>query len=259
MQASPFFYPIPLFGRAGVVQEEMVRVSELILVRHGQASFGATSYDQLSPVGLQQVEILSRHWLTMGEQFDVCYAGTLQRQQQTASALLPHVKSGEVNIHPALDEYNGESLIRIYLRDHAAREGFAEASGQPVRDRKRFQLILEAATRHWIDGTLVARDEDHDFEPWRDFQRRVHSALDELMHKHQSGSRVLVSTSGGVIALALQHALKLPDNQAVATNWMVNNSSVTRLVYGRGKVSLAGFNALTHLETPALRELITFR
>lgn len=234
-------------------------MSELILVRHGQASFGAESYDKLSPVGLQQVEILSRHWQTLNEQFDVCYAGTLRRQQETADALLPLVRSATITIHPGLDEYNGESLIRIYLRDHAVREGFAELPGQPVRDRKRFQLILEAATQHWIDGTLIPGDDDHDFEPWYAFQQRVQSALDELMHAHTGGARVLVATSGGVIALALQHTLKLPDNQAVATNWMVNNSSVTRLVYGRGKVSLAGFNVLTHLETPALRELITFR
>ena len=79
------------------------------------------------------------------------------------------------------------------------------------------------------------------------------------MQRHTGGSRVLISTSGGVIALALQRALQLPDNQVLATNWMVNNSSVTRLVYGRGKVSLASFNSLAHLEVPAWRDLISFR
>jgi broad specificity phosphatase PhoE len=79
------------------------------------------------------------------------------------------------------------------------------------------------------------------------------------MRRHTGGSRVLVSTSGGVIAMALQRALQLPDSQTIATNWMVKNSSVTRLVYGRGKVSLATFNSLSHLEVPAWRELITFR
>ncbi len=235
-------------------------MSELILVRHGQASFGADSYDKLSPLGLRQVDILSRHWQTLGDYLDVCYAGTLQRQQQTAAALLPQVKSPQINIHPGLNEYNGEALIRIFLRDHAVKEGFLEQPGQAFTDRKRFQLVLEAAAQHWIDGTLEPREgEDDDFEPWRVFQGRVHAVCSELMSAHTSGARVLVSTSGGVIALALQYALRLPDNQAIATNWMINNSSVTRLVYGRGKVSLAGFNVLSHLETPELRELITFR
>jgi len=79
------------------------------------------------------------------------------------------------------------------------------------------------------------------------------------MATHQDGGRVLVSTSGGVIALALQRALALPDAQVIATNWMVNNSSVTRLRYADGKVSLGQFNALAHLEKPGLRDKITFR
>lgn len=234
-------------------------MSELILVRHGQASFGADSYDKLSPLGERQAQLLAEHWLAMGEQFEVAYSGTLIRQQQTASALLPLVKQSELQLHDGLNEYNGEPLLRIYVRDHATREGFPEDLRLPIKDRKTFQLVLEAATKHWINGSLVASPEDADFESWRDFQARVHTTLDALMQTYSSGARVLISTSGGVIALALQRALNLPDNQAIATNWMVNNSSVTRLVYGRGKVSLGCFNAVPHLETPHLKDLITFR
>jgi broad specificity phosphatase PhoE len=234
-------------------------VSELILVRHGQASFGADSYDKLSPVGERQATLLAQHWHQMGEQFEAVYSGTLVRQQQTAAALLGLVSLPDIVTHPGLNEYNGEPLLRIYLRDHAHREGFAADLQLPLRDRKTFQLVLEAATHHWINGSLQASHEDTDFESWKSFQARVHDTLDELMRTYSGGARVLVSTSGGVIALALQRALNLPDNQAIATNWMVNNSSVTRLVYGRGKVSLGCFNALPHLEMPHLKDLITFR
>lgn len=238
-------------------------MSELILVRHGQASFGADSYDKLSPTGVRQVEILAEHWSGLNERFDALYSGELLRQQETAELIRPVVSDAgvkiNVNIHAGLNEYNGEPLFRIYLRNHAAKEGFELAPGQPIRDRKLFQLVLEAASRHWIEGTLEAGSDDGDFEPWRDFQARVHATLDDIMARHRGGSRVVISTSGGVIATALQRALQMPDNQAIATNWMVNNSSVTRLVYGRGKISLGSFNTLSHLETPAHRELITFR
>ena len=85
------------------------------------------------------------------------------------------------------------------------------------------------------------------------------SALEEIMQTHTSGSRVVLSTSGGVIAVALQRALSLPDEQVIACNWMIHNSSVTRLVYSGSRVSMGTFNNLAHLDTPQLRSLITFR
>jgi len=234
-------------------------LSELILVRHGQASFGAESYDKLSPIGTRQVALLAAHWQALTERYDVLYSGELRRQQETAALLTPVVASSAVNVLAGLNEYNGEPLIRMYLRDHARGEGFDLAPGEHLQDRKMFQRVLEAASRHWIEGSLIAGCEDGDFEPWREFQARVHAALGDIMARHTGGSKVVVATSGGVIAVALQLALQLPDNSTIASNWMVNNSSVTRLVYGRGKVSLGSFNVLSHLETPELRELITFR
>ena len=87
----------------------------------------------------------------------------------------------------------------------------------------------------------------------------MHTAIDALMARHSKGARVLVATSGGVIALALQRVLGLPDSQVIAANWMVNNSAVTRIRYGGGRVSLTLFNGLAHLEKPGLREKITYR
>jgi hypothetical protein len=40
---------------------------------------------------------------------------------------------------------------------------------------------------------------------------------------------------------------------------MVRNSAVSRIIYGRGKLSLTQFNNLAHLETPEKQQLITFR
>lgn len=233
-------------------------MSELIFVRHGQASFGAQSYDKLSPLGEEQVRLLAAHWHENGERFDHLYSGQLLRQRETAQILRPLVDAdaGDPRIHTGFNEYDGMPLINIYLRDH---HPASESLSLPIHDRAVFQRVFEGATAHWIAGTLLPGSEDVGFEPWRDFQARVHGAMDELTARHPQGSRVLVSTSGGVIALALQRALALPDAQVIATNWMVNNSSVTRLRYGDGKLSLVQFNALAHLEKPGLRGKITYR
>ena len=87
----------------------------------------------------------------------------------------------------------------------------------------------------------------------------MHGALSEIMASHSSGSRVLISTSGGVIAMALQSVLQLPDKQVIALNWMVYNSSVTRIKYGNDKISLTQFNSLTHLERKGLKHMVTYR
>ena len=233
-------------------------MSELVLVRHGQASFGADSYDKLSEKGVEQVRILSRHWAETGERFDAIYSGTLLRQRETANELLPLVAAKPIE-NPAFNEYNGDPIMRVYLRDHAGADGFEQPIGWPIRDERQFQTVFEAACGRWIRGELNPDNADENFEHWSDFQSRVYGAVDEIMKNHDSGSRVLVSTSGGVIAMILQRVLQFPDQGVITTNWMVRNSSVSRIKYGQGKVSLTQFNSLPHLERPGLQEMITYR
>ncbi|HAI14918.1 MAG TPA: hypothetical protein DCM12_00435 [Gammaproteobacteria bacterium] len=236
-------------------------MSELIFVRHGQASFGEDSYDKLSQLGIEQVRILARHWQQTGEQFDFLYSGTLQRQKETAAELMSLVKNNQVEPieHSWLNEYNADPLIQTYLRSHSVNEGLDPKLSWPIREESLFQRIFEAATSKWIRDELEPSDQDREFEQWSKFRERVHSVLDELMAKHRSGSRVLISTSGGVIAMALQRVLQFPDEQVISINWMVHNSSVTRIKYGNGKISLTQFNSLPHLERKGLNHLVTYR
>mgnify|MGYP001626688006 FL=1 len=235
-------------------------MSELILVRHGQASFGAESYDKLSAKGVEQAKILAQHWQGLSENFDHIYSGTLLRQRETAHELLPLVAGspeGPAQL-PGFNEYNGDPLIRIHLRDLRA-AGENVPSEWPIKDERQFQKIFEVATARWIRDDLDPRDDVDGFESWASFKSRVYSAMDEVMARHAQGSRVIISTSGGVIAMALQRVLNFPDEHVIATNWMVRNSSVTRIIYGRGKLSLTQFNNLAHLENPENKHMITFR
>lgn len=236
-------------------------MSELVLVRHGQASFGAASYDKLSDQGFEQVRLLASHWQALGEQFDHIICGSLLRQQETAQELLGLHKAPGADLHQdvSFNEYNGDPLIRIYLRDFASQEGLASAKDWPIRDRRQFQLVLEAAAHKWVHGELMPGDEDEDFEFFADFKSRVHTGIEAVMEKYTGGSKVLISTSGGVIAMALQRVLDFPDLQVIATNWMLHNSSITRIRYGGGRLSLAQFNSLPHLETKELNHMITYR
>ena len=236
-------------------------MSEIILVRHGQASFGQASYDKLSELGLTQVRQLSRHWNGLGETFGQIYMGSLQRQRETANELLMLAESNPPRLYvdDSFNEYNGDPLIRIYLRDFAASEGIKSDVKMPIRDERLFQRIFEKATNKWLCDQLVPNEDDSDFESWGTFKKRVYSGLDGIMSKYSNGSRTLVSTSGGVIATALQRVLNFPDEQVIQTNWMVHNSSVTRIRYGNGKMSVTQFNSLPHLEREGMTGLITYR
>ena len=54
----------------------------LYLVRHGQASFGAADYDQLSDLGHKQSVRLGEYFAHKGIHFDGLIAGTLRRHKQ---------------------------------------------------------------------------------------------------------------------------------------------------------------------------------
>ena len=55
----------------------------LYLVRHGQASFGAADYDNLSELGHRQAVRLGEYWRERGMRFDAVITGTLKRHRQT--------------------------------------------------------------------------------------------------------------------------------------------------------------------------------
>ena len=236
-------------------------MSEIIFVRHGQASFGEKSYDKLSELGVHQVRHLASYWKGLGETFDQLYSGSLLRQKETANELIALTKgdSPGIQIDDSFNEYNGDSLIRIYLRDKADLQSSNSSVDMPIKDERRFQRIFEKATSKWIKNSLKPTSNDSDFESWTSFKHRVYSGVDELMSKHTQGSRTLVSTSGGVIAMMLQRVLNFPDEKVIETNWMVRNSSITRIRYGDGKISLTQFNSLPHLEQKGMTHLITYR
>jgi broad specificity phosphatase PhoE len=58
-------------------------MGNLYFVRHGQASFGADDYDQLSELGSRQSVRLGEYLAEKGLQFEAVYTGSLKRHIQT--------------------------------------------------------------------------------------------------------------------------------------------------------------------------------
>ena len=70
----------------------------LYLVRHGQASFGAEDYDQLSALGRQQAVRLGEHWRARGLGFDAVITGTLRRHTQTLEGIAEGLQLSLIHI-----------------------------------------------------------------------------------------------------------------------------------------------------------------
>jgi broad specificity phosphatase PhoE len=233
-------------------------MSELFLVRHGQASFGADDYDNLSGVGHEQAAILCDYWRSLDQRFDAVYSGSLKRQLCTADGFLERVDADSATVLEGFNEYVSHHILDAYREQYARADGFViegEGYASGMKDRRFFQRFLEQACHRWVQGEL-----DSDLiEPFQLFKRRVCDALREVMAANSKGRRVVVSTSGGVIAMAVQSVLDIPDEQAINLNWMVYNTSVTRIPFSGSRRSLSMFNSISHLERPGFTDKITYR
>jgi broad specificity phosphatase PhoE len=232
-------------------------VTTLVLVRHGQASFGKHNYDVLSEIGERQSRILGGHLATLEFTFDAAYSGAMSRQRRTGEEVLRALQRDPASIreHAGFNEYNANAVIRAYLpliaREHP---GFSIEKRELFTDRKRFQQFFELIIGAWITKRGHAESE---LETFDDFCARCIAGLREVAPP--DAGTVVIFTSGGMITAALREALKLDPHHAFQLNWRIYNASVHRFHLGRRGLSLLGYNNVTHLETARDPALLTFR
>ena len=216
-------------------------MSTLVLVRHGQASFGGPAYDELSDLGLRQGELLRSYWLGRGETFDEVWSGSLARQRDSARLALV-----QPQVDPRWNEYDADAILArlgpgLAERRPEFRALWAAHLAAP-RDPRTFQRMFEPLMLAWVTGEAA----DADVEPWAAFRDRVRAVLADVMAAPHS-RRVAVFASGGPIGVAVMTVLGAPDWRALELNWRLRNGSLTTFLFSPGRVSLDGFNATPHL------------
>jgi broad specificity phosphatase PhoE len=236
-------------------------MSVLVLVRHGQASFFADDYDQLSPAGEAQASRLGDYLSSRTEVFDDVYVGPRRRQQRTAELVGERYRAAggrwpEPVVLAELDEYDLGGLLgrlapRLALRD----PGFADlvasyraSTGEHDRARsfqRMFETILTTWQRASSDGAIDG------LESWQAFSERVQRGLARMTNQQGRGRRVAAFTSGGFIGTAVGLVLSVPVQTCLELNWRLRNCSLTHLVFSPGRVTLDDFNTLPHLPDPA--------
>lgn len=219
----------------------------LYLVRHGQASFGADDYDQLSELGRKQSVRLGEYFAERDIQFDGLIAGTLRRHKQTLEGILQGMnRAGEHLAWEGLNEYDSEAVIAT-VHPHKL-----EKPTSPEMYRHHFRLLRDGLAQ-WMAGTASPRG----MPTYAQFVAGVAGALDHVRANHY-GKNVLVVTSGGPISTAVGHVLGTSPEATIELNLRIRNSSVTEFAFTPKRHMLVGYNAIPHLDAPAYRDWVTY-
>jgi broad specificity phosphatase PhoE len=212
----------------------------LYLVRHGQASFGAADYDNLSDLGGSQALKLGEYFKAKQLRFDAAYMGTLRRHTQTHSAIAQGMGSDATAIlRPGLNEYDSDAVVAAIHPEPLSREK------SPENYRKHFRLL-----RDGLAAWMVGSAQPQGMPSYPDFVRGITDVLDEVRTEFGSNeeARILIVSSGGPISTAVGHVLGTSPQTTIELNLRIRNCSVTEFAFTPKRHMLVTYNTLPHLE-----------
>lgn len=216
-------------------------MTTIYFVRHGQASFGAESYDKLSAKGELQAQFLGQYLAEILKQPPYVVAGSMLRHQQTAKYALAECFP-EVDIHTNAkwNEFNHEQVFARYEAE--IKDDLHQYRAHKLDNPRAYLAqIFKGAIARWTSG-----DYEQDYtESWLAFRQRVQQALNDLYAEIavQQPRYVVVFTSGGVISVVVGLLLGLSASKTFELNWSVVNTSLTTVRIGDDQAAqLVSFN-----------------
>jgi broad specificity phosphatase PhoE len=228
----------------------------LMLVRHGQASFGSEDYDVLSSRGVRQSRKVAETLAGYGVQPTSLVHGSMRRQRESAEQMLLAAPAWE--LEPEVDECWREI-------DHlAVMEAYPTLSDVDRKllvtgrmELRPFHELYTKATARWTSG---AYDADYP-ESFPEFIGRVRDGIGRAARLAGERRTAVVVTSGGPIAAACAMLTEVGEEpRLLAAAWarfnsVIVNTSITRVVVGSTGARLLTFNEHSWLD----RELVTYR
>ncbi len=215
-------------------------MAELLVIRHGQASFGADDYDVLSDLGRNQARAAGDWLRHMDWVPDRIVTGTLNRQIDTG------VEMGfdaAPERHAGLDEYDFSDLLDARFK--------GDIPDMVRGDRKVHFRTLRETVFAWQNNEIETPS-----ETWAQFAARVEAARSFAVDTN--AKRVLVVSSGGVIGQMVAASLQAPAAHMMNLNLQIKNAAMTRFMFSGSLFSLNEFNATPHYATPEGAELMSY-
>lgn len=236
-------------------------LGSIYLIRHGQASFGAQNYDVLSPLGVQQAEILGDYLINTGVSLTACFSGDMRRQQDTALATLNRYAAAKLpaptlTIDNAFNEIDVSHVLRLIVPHILKQEPHVmESLRNPLHDTVEFQRLFAMILQRWAAET----DDIPEHLTWSRFTQTVAAGLQRIITKAKPDEQIGIFTSGGTITALLHLLTGINARNAFELNWQIVNTSLSRLKFRDDSVVLTSFNGHPHLDLLKNKKLITFR
>jgi broad specificity phosphatase PhoE len=234
-------------------------VAGVLLIRHGQASFGAADYDQLSALGEEQSRRLGQWLKQIGQAPELIAVGSMRRHVRTADLCVEAAQVDAPRITlTGLDELDHQEIVARHRPELTSQRQLQEELAASDHPQQAFQQLFAAAIARWTSGTF-----DHEYScSFPAFRERVLQALQTLA-AHEART-IWAFTSGGPIAvianaLLTNALLGSPADNPFALSWPLVNTSLTRVVLGASGHRLVSYNSWPHLELAAQQRLITHR
>ncbi|MFT7108849.1 MAG: broad specificity phosphatase PhoE [Psychrobacter glaciei] len=236
-------------------------MASIYFIRHGQASFGSSNYDKLSPLGEKQAHLTGRYLQQTEVKFDAIYSGSLLRQRETAEQVTSayqaeNITLPDIIIDDRLNELDANVIVMKLMPELAkSNPEMNEWMEQASKNKKAYQYILRACFKYWqtLDEPIKG------LEPWAEFYGRVKGCVDDIIAQQGSGKDVAVFTSGGVIAAVVQYALGLTDEGNYQVFEPVINGSITHCKYSKHQFTLNYYNDHSFLRVMGGNDMVTFR
>jgi broad specificity phosphatase PhoE len=227
-------------------------MGQLTLVRHGQASFGADDYDQLSDLGKRQSIRLGAYWrqTTVHKpdalKFDAVFMGSLKRHRQTWEGIAEGAGLNMTpEIWPGLNEYDSHALIETVHPEPLAKPDTPEMYKHHFR-------LLRTALQKWMAGET----QPHGMPSYAAFAEGIQAVLTRVRTHHQG--RALLVSSGGPISTAVGQVLGAPAETSIELNLRIRNTAVTDFIFSNSRHMLLSYNNLPHLEDSEHHSWVTF-
>ena len=235
-------------------------MANLLVIRHGQASFGSENYDQLSPLGQRQADLTGTFLRQVGTHLSTAYSGDLWRQVETGQRVLEGLESPpELIVDPRFNEVQTDEQIEMMMpRLTEQNADFAKLVAMMDKDTKSLQKIIETVFNYWVSPECDSTG----IQSWSDYSNGVISAFEGAMASAESGTNTAIFTSGGTIATIVGHVLKLTSDRVYEFYEPVLNCSITRIIFNSRKCSLSTFNDVGHLHLVGAQlseRLVTYR